>query len=292
MVDLITHSGEQLAQPEQIVVITGAGGGMGTACLATLAPAGHLLLVDVDEDALTTARRAASALDAAFTSLRCDVTSAPDVARLADAVADAGSLRALVHTAGISPQMADGRRGLDVDLTGTARVLDALLPLVRAGTAGVCIGSIAGYTSVGTELDALLDDPLAPAFLDNVEAGVTSPLNGDTGYVLAKRGVMRLCERLATTWGARGGRLVSIAPGLMDTGMGRLELENQEMMRAMVDATPVKRPGAASLPGRAEDIAQLVAFLCSDAASFISGCDIRVDGGLVGATRHLGIFNG
>jgi NAD(P)-dependent dehydrogenase (short-subunit alcohol dehydrogenase family) len=292
MVDAVSDEGEQRPRPERIIVVTGAGGGLGTACLATLAPAGHLLLVDVNEDSLTAARRAASALDASFTSLRCDVTSALDVARLADVVADAGSLRALVHTAGISPQMADGRRVLDVDLTGTARVLDALLPLVEAGTAGVCIGSIAGYTDLGLAIDALLDEPLAPRFLDDVEATLTTRLDGDTGYVLAKRGVMHLCERLAASWGERGGRLVSIAPGLIDTGMGRLELENQEMMRAMVDATPVKRPGASRLPGRAEDIAQLVAFLCSDAASFISGCDIRVDGGLVGATRHLGLFNG
>jgi NAD(P)-dependent dehydrogenase (short-subunit alcohol dehydrogenase family) len=68
--------------------------------------------------------------------------------------------------------------------------------------------------------------------------------------------------------------------------MGRLELDNQETMRGMVEATPVKRFGPTGLPGRAEDIADAVAFLCSDAASFISGCDIRVDGGLVGSTVH------
>lgn len=261
---------------------------MGMACVPALAPSGRLLLVDLDEDSLDRAREAAHAAGASATDLRCDVTSAADVARLADAISTAGSLRALVHTAGISPQMADGRRVLDVDLVGTARVLDALLPLVREGTAGVCIGSIAGYYDLGSEVHALLDDPLAPGFLDHVEATLNSQLNGEAGYMLAKRGVMRLCERLAVAWGARGGRLVSIAPGLIDTDIGRLELEHQEMMRAMVDLTPVKRPGALPLPGRPEDIAQLVAFLCSDAASFISGCDIRIDGRLVPAVRHLG----
>jgi NAD(P)-dependent dehydrogenase (short-subunit alcohol dehydrogenase family) len=276
-------------EAEAVIVITGAGGGMGTACVPALAPAGQLVLVDLNEDCLDRARQAASAAAASTTCLCCDVTSAADVARLADAISTAGPLRALVHTAGISPQMADGRRVLDVDLVGTVRVLDALLPLVREGTAGLCIGSIAGYSDLGSEVNARLDDPLAPGFLDDVEATLSSPLDGETGYVLAKRGVMRLCERLASAWGARGGRLVSIAPGLIDTGMGRLELENQEMMRAMIDATPVKRPGTSPLPGRPEDIAELVAFLCSDAASFISGCDIRIDGGLVGAGRHMGL---
>jgi len=262
---------------------------MAEACIPRLAPAGRLVLVDLNEDCLDRAREAAREVGASATCVSCDVTSADDVARLASAISASGSLRALVHTAGISPQMADGRRVLDVDLVGTARVLDALLPLVEEGTAGICIGSIAGYIDLESQLNSLLDDPLAPRFLDDVEAQIGSRLDGETGYMLAKRGVMRLCERLAAAWGARGGRLVSIAPGLIDTGMGRLEFENQEIMRFMADATPVKRPGASPLPGRADDIAQLVAFLCSDAASFISGCDIRVDGGLVGAGRHLGL---
>jgi NAD(P)-dependent dehydrogenase (short-subunit alcohol dehydrogenase family) len=271
---------------EQVIVITGAGGGMGTACIPALTSAGRLLLVDLDEERCDQALQVANVAGASAAGLCCDVTSASDVAHLADAIAAAGSLRALVHTAGISPQMADGRRVLDVDLVGTARVLDALLPLVGQGTAGCCIGSIAGYVDVASELNVLLDDPLAPRFLDDVETALSSRLDGDTGYMLAKRGVMRLCERLAGAWGARGGRLVSVAPGLIDTGMGRLELANQEVMHAMAADTPVQRPGASPLPGRPDDIAQLVAFLCSDAASFISGCDIRVDGGLVG---HLGL---
>jgi NAD(P)-dependent dehydrogenase (short-subunit alcohol dehydrogenase family) len=57
-------------------------------------------------------------------------------------------------------------------------------------------------------------------------------------------------------------------------------------MPVMVEATPLKRPEQ-PLPGRPEEIASTVAFLVSDQASFISGCDIRVDGGLVGAGRHM-----
>jgi NAD(P)-dependent dehydrogenase (short-subunit alcohol dehydrogenase family) len=54
----------------------------------------------------------------------------------------------------------------------------------------------------------------------------------------------------------------------------------------MVEVTPVKRPDQ-PLPGRPEDIAATVAFLESDAAAFISGCDIRVDGGLIGAGKQM-----
>jgi NAD(P)-dependent dehydrogenase (short-subunit alcohol dehydrogenase family) len=274
-------------ESKNVVVVTGAGGGMGLATVQALAATGHLVLVDLTDDRLDRAKRVADEAQASSVALRCDVTSAADVARLAETVKAAGSFGAIVHTAGVSPQMAGGRRVLEVDLVGTARVIDALGPLVRQGTSGVCIGSIAGYASVGPELNSQLDDPLAPSFLDNVEAALGSGFPGTTGYVLAKRGVMRLCERLALSWGAQGGRLVSISPGLIDTEMGRLELENEELMPAMIDATPVKRPGML-LPGRPEDVAALAAYLCSDEGSFISGCDIRVDGGLVGAGRAMG----
>jgi NAD(P)-dependent dehydrogenase (short-subunit alcohol dehydrogenase family) len=183
--------------------------------------------------------------------------------------------------------MADGRRVLDVDLLGTIRVLEALLPQAGEGTAAVCVGSIAGYAPLPPELEAKLDDPLRPGFLDEIEAALDGPLDGAMGYVLAKRGVMRACERRSGAWGARGARLVSIAPGLMDTEMGRLELEGDEHMPLMIEATPVRRAGCTPLPGRARDVAALAAFLCSDDGSFISGCDVRLDGGLIGNSRHL-----
>jgi NAD(P)-dependent dehydrogenase (short-subunit alcohol dehydrogenase family) len=113
----------------------------------------------------------------------------------------------------------------------------------------------------------------------------TEPDPGMT-YRLAKRGVIRLSERAAVIWGERGGRVVSLSPGLMVTEMGRLELDGNPIKTWMMELTPlrVRDPGRDTvLPGRAEDIASAVAFLCSDAASFVSGCDLRDDGGLIAA---------
>jgi NAD(P)-dependent dehydrogenase (short-subunit alcohol dehydrogenase family) len=79
---------------------------------------------------------------------------------------------------------------------------------------------------------------------------------------------------------------VSASPGLIDTPMGRWELDRQPIIPTMIEVTPVRRPYR-PLPGRPEDIAAAVSFLESDAAAFISGCDLRVDGELVGAGKHL-----
>src|ERR1700730_15037831 len=182
--------------------------------------------------------------------------------------------------------MTDAATVLDVDLAGSVRITDALFPLVNPGSSAILIGSIAGYSEVPAAVEPLLDDPLADGFLAAIEQAVGKALDSATAYVLAKRGVTRLAERLATPWGKKGGRTVAISPGLIDTPMGRLELDRQEIIPVMIEVTPVKRPDR-PLPGRPEDIAAAVAFLESDAAAFISGCDIRIDGGLVGSGNHL-----
>jgi NAD(P)-dependent dehydrogenase (short-subunit alcohol dehydrogenase family) len=271
---------------DNVLVITGGAGGMGLACARALADRGRLLLVDLREDLLDQARNALGAQGAVVDTLLCDVTSATDVAAVADRVRELGRLRCLVHTAGVSPEMADAATVLDVDLAGSVRITEALFPLVNPGSSAILIGSIAGYSDVAAAVEPLLDEPLADGFIAAIEQARGEPLDSATAYVLAKRGVTRLAERLATPWGKKGGRTVAISPGLIDTPMGRLELDRQPIIPVMIEVTPVKRPDR-PLPGRTEDIAATVAFLESDAAAFISGCDIRVDGGLVGAGKHL-----
>jgi NAD(P)-dependent dehydrogenase (short-subunit alcohol dehydrogenase family) len=269
-----------------VVVITGGAGGMGLACARALADRAQLLLVDVGEEQLEAARVALGPDGASVKTLRCDVTSPADIAAVAERVRALGRFRCLVHTAGVSPEMADARTVLEVDLVGSVRITDALFPLVEPGSSAILISSIAGHSEVQPTVEKLLDDPLADGFFAAVEQASGQPLDSATAYVLAKRGVIRLAERLAAPWGAKGGRTVAISPGLIDTPMGRLELERQPIVALMLEVTPVKRPEQ-PLPGRPEDIAATVAFLESDAAAFISGCDIRVDGGLVGAGKHM-----
>jgi NAD(P)-dependent dehydrogenase (short-subunit alcohol dehydrogenase family) len=272
--------------PDDVFVITGGAGGMGLATARALASQGQLLLLDVGEKELERAGKTLASMGARVETLRCDVTSVEETERVADKVRAMGSFRSLVHTAGISPEMADARRVLEVDLQGSVRMTDAVFPLVGPGSSAILIGSIAGYSDVDPAVESLLDDPMAEGFVDEVERVLGGSFDSSTAYVLAKRGVVRLVERLAAPWGQRGGRTVAIAPGLIETPMGRMELERQPIIPTMIEMTPVKRPGQV-LPGRPEDIAATVAFLVSDDAAFISGCDIRVDGGLIGAGRQL-----
>jgi NAD(P)-dependent dehydrogenase (short-subunit alcohol dehydrogenase family) len=271
---------------KDVIVITGGAGGMGLACARRLADRATLLLVDLSDEALDQARKGLASEGANIETLKGDVTSQHDVDAMAAAVASLGQFRSLVHTAGVSPEMAAPRRVLDVDLVGSLRVVEALLPLVQQGSSAVLISSIAGYSDVDPTVEELLADPKADGFYEAVDQRLGQTLDSATAYVLAKRGVTRLVERSAAAWGERGGRIVAVAPGLIETSMGLMEAERQPIMSVMIEMTPIKRPDQ-KLPGRPEDIAGVVAFLVSEDASFISGCDIRVDGGLVGHGRQL-----
>ncbi|MCU0310930.1 MAG: SDR family oxidoreductase [Acidimicrobiales bacterium] len=272
-----------------VLVVTGGAGSMGAACATALAPSvDAVLLCDVDPDRLaTTADGLSSTTTATVDALAGDLGRPHVVDDLAARAADLGDRHRLVHTAGLSPSMAGWREILDVDLVATARLLDAFAPLVVPGSVAVCFASISGHMgSFDPAVDAVLDDPLAPDLESRFRAVAGDEPEPGATYRLAKRGVIRLCERAAVTWGARGGRVVSLSPGLIDTAMGRLELVHNPIKTWLAEQTPVggdRTPPDVVLPGLTGDIAAAVAFLCSDAAAFVSGCDLRVDGGLVGA---------
>ncbi len=248
-------------------VITGAGSGMGRACVETLRD-----LADV----VVTVDLAAPEI-AGTVGIACDVSDPSSVKDLASAVADLGPFRALAHAAGISPTMGDARRIFEVDLVGTQLVLDAFEDLVVPGSAAVCFSSLAAYQLapyVKAEQEDLIRNPMAPDFLDRAAREFS-----DTGlaYGVAKVGVIRAAGRAAVSWGRRGGRVNSLAPGLIDTPMGRRELEHQEAMRGMLEQVPMDRLG------QADEVASVVAYLLSDSASFVNGIDVLVDGGLMQA---------
>lgn len=276
-----------------VSVVTGAAGAMGLACVFALAPSADVaLLTDVDEDRLATA--AARVEDETNAKMCTAVGDLGDPAFIKDLAARAdalGDLHSLVHCAGLSPSMADWREILRVDLAAVAQLLDAFLPHVVPGSAAVCLASVSGHMGAfDPAMDAVLDDPLAADFEARFQSLAGDDPHPGVTYRLAKRAVIRRCERAAVEWGKSGGRVVSLSPGLIDTEMGRLELVHNPIKTQMAEMTPVggNRSGSDTvLPGRVDDIASAVAFLCSDRASFISGCDIRVDGGLAAAMNAV-----
>jgi NAD(P)-dependent dehydrogenase (short-subunit alcohol dehydrogenase family) len=153
------------------------------------------------------------------------------------------------------------------------------VPRLRTGAAAVLIASQAAHLvarAVTPAIDAILDAPLASdahARLVALAGALASEPGG--AYGLAKRGVQRLAVARAPVFGAAGARIVSLSPGIIDTGMGRAERAAHAVATdRIVAVTPAGRR-----MGEPAEVASVVAFLCSDAASFVSGVDWLVDGG-------------
>ncbi len=173
--------------------------------------------------------------------------------------------------------MARGRQIYEVNLLGTNRVLRAFEAVIGPGSAAVCFSSMAAHLMpFSAEVDAVLDSPDSPSFFEDL-AGVVDVDDPQMAYVRSKQGVRRLVQLRAAAWGAKGARLLSLSPGIIDTGMGRLEASNEPSMADMVKASALGREA------RPEEVAAVAAFLTSDAASFLTATDVLVDGGAVAA---------
>lgn len=267
-------------------IATGAGRGMGEACARRLADmVDVLLLVDRDEAAVTAVAKdfSDSGLRAVAEPFALDVTDREGMARLAERVAELGTLRAVAHAAGISPTMADWRRIFEVDLVGTALLAETLRPLATAGTAMVYFASMSpllARVDPDPAVAAILDDPLDPDFLDKIHDALGPTIEHTAmAYPWAKHGVHRFARKEAVRLGPVGARACSLSPGIIDTPQGRQEASTHASMQRLIDATPLGRTGSS------EDVASVVAFMLSDEAGFLNGVDILVDGGVFAAVR-------
>jgi NAD(P)-dependent dehydrogenase (short-subunit alcohol dehydrogenase family) len=240
---------------ERVVLVTGAGQGIGQAIALACAAAGARVAVN-DLDPVR-AQSTAAQLGEAGLTVAGDVADAETPTRLVQATIERwGRLDGLVCNAGI----VDTRPFLEIDQAIWERVqritlwsayycCQAVLPVMLAQGAGriVTIASVAGKRGGG--------------------------LSGTAAYATAKAGVIGLTRALAREFGARGIAVNAIAPGPTETAM-LAGLHGEQ--RARVLATiPVGRLGQPS------EIGQAAVFLLSDAASYIHGETLTVDGGLM-----------
>jgi NAD(P)-dependent dehydrogenase (short-subunit alcohol dehydrogenase family) len=240
-------------------VVTGGGQGIGLASVEALAEAGATVVI-ADRDAAVAAQGQAILKAKGYTIdiIDMDVTNSAQVAKVAsELVKRHGKVDILVNNAGIARSetpaetVADEHwlNVLDVNLNGTfwcCREFGKHMLAAKSG-AIVNIGSMSGF--------------------------IVNKPQEQSSYNASKAAVHHLTKSLAAEWGARGVRVNAVAPTYIETPLNAFVKNNPPMYNAWIGGTPMARLG------QVEEIASVVLFLASEAASLMTGSIVLVDGG-------------
>ncbi|MBI1385895.1 MAG: SDR family oxidoreductase [Rhizobiales bacterium] len=236
-------------------LVTGGIRGIGLAVAGLLVAEGHsVICADLDDEG--DPELAAIAASGRFLQLRVDVTDTVSVDRMtADALAWRGRLDGLVNCAGFNRHQvvaeledATWQRLLDVHLGGALRCCRAAYPALGASGQG----SVVNFSSIG--------------------ARIGRPRRGP--YSAAKGGIEALTRTLAVEWAPAGIRVNAVAPGIVETRMVRQNItDGNADLASLVGAIPLARLG------QVNEIAEVVCFLLSPRASYMTGQTLVVDGG-------------
>lgn len=259
---------------KKVVVITGGAGGIGSVCAYALKEY-KLVITDYAKDALdvTVQQMQTAGLDAV--GFECDITDIKSVEALRTFTRQQGSFKGLIHTAGVSGTVKDAHRVFSIDLVATDILVNTFYEIAEEKSVIVLFASMMGHVVPPNEgYDKALRQPQDDDAWETISPFIQD--NSDTMYNFAKRGVILLAKDNAMRFGQKGARIVSVSPGVIMTPMAEKALaEHPDIMAQTLSMTPVNRYG------QPEDIAQVVRFLISDEAAFITGTDLIVDGGVL-----------
>ena len=240
----------------RVAAITGAASGIGQAACRRLLSAGWMVFgLDMAQDRL--AGTSAAFSDSRFRSLVCDVSLPGSVAAAFAAVGE--GLNALICCAGVlrtapleSMPVEEFDLVMNTNLRGTFLCAQEALPMLRRS--------------------ATAENPSRVVLLSSIAA--LRPKVAGGAYAASKAGVSQLCRVMAAEWAPSGVLVNALAPGTVDT----------PMVRAMADSATSKgyRPSGVSPVGRIaqpDDVVDVMMFLLSDAARYVTGTTIPVDGG-------------
>ena len=237
-------------------IITGAASGIGKATAHRLASEGaNVVITDINDDAGKAV--VADLMGQGFTAsfMHHDVTKAEDWQRVIDdTVAAYSGLDILVNNAGMgdlldidAATLSDWDRTIAIDQTSIFLGMKLASPHLKASGHG----SVVNISSI---------------------FGISGGFGTSPAYHAAKGAVRTLTKNVALLWAQQGVRVNSVHPGFIDTPILR-ETKGTPFEQVMLDMTPMGRLG------RPEEIAAAVAYLASDDASFVTGCELAVDGG-------------
>ena len=258
------------------MVLIGAGS-IGVACARRIATGKHLIIGDIN---LKAAKKVEEDLyNAGFetSSIQVDLASRESILNVVKEALKYGNIKNVINAAGVSPSQASIKKILEVDLYGTAVLLEEFGKVISEDGSCIVISSQSGHRlkALSQEENELL--ALTPTDeLLNLEMLKENKIK-DTlhAYQLAKRcNVLRVASE-AIKWEKRNARVNSISPGIIITPLANDELNGLrgENYKKMLALAPAKRAGTP------DEVGDLCEFLMSSRGKFITGADFLIDGG-------------
>ncbi|HPR39440.1 MAG TPA: SDR family oxidoreductase [Oscillospiraceae bacterium] len=261
---------------KNVYVVTGGAGGIGLET-AKLFKDGIVVISDVNEAALKKGKAVLAENGIECVPVVCDISKEEQVAKLAADSAAMGTIKAVVHSAGVSGDCGNLPLVIKIDLLGTYYLIEEFLKVMGAGSAMVLVSSMMAYTVIpNPETDALMMNPNQDRLIEKLAPFCKE--DPHAAYDVCKRGVQLLTKKYAPAFGQKGARINSVSPGVIMTDMAKKAAEEHpQEMQFMESITPLGRNG------EPEEVAAAIRFLCSQEASFVTGADLKVDGGAVDA---------
>lgn len=259
---------------KKLIVITGGAGGIGQAC-ARKFKEDKIIITDYSQELVDDAVTKLTKEGYDVKGIACDITDKKDIDKLINFVSTLGQLHSFIHTAGVSGTVKDVKKVFEIDLVATDMLIEAFQKLAVKDSVAVLFASMMAHTvPPNSKYDTALENPQNPDSFETINSFVKD--DSDRMYNFAKRGVLLLSHKYVDKWGAKAARIVTVSPGVIETPMAlKAAKEHPERMKMIKQATPLKRNGTA------EDVADVVKFLTSDAARFVTGADVLIDGGVI-----------
>lgn len=266
-----------------VCVITGGGSGIGMAT-ARLMHGHRIVLAGRTAGKLSAAAAELQAEGLDVLTTTCDVADPDSVAALARFAAELGPVTTVVHAAGLSPHMGTAEDMLRVNALGTTHLHHAFATVLRIGGCLIDVSSLAAHLAPAMVLPRRvypLADTDPDTFLRRIKlelAILPASHRAGLAYAIAKDYVIWLARTDAVRFGKLGLRVLSVSPGYVDTPMGQAEADATD---AYLTGAPIARLG------RPEELAELIGFCASPAASYLTGTDILCDGGVVSSSHSF-----
>ena len=242
---------------QPIALVTGAAQGIGYASAEALAEDGaRLVLSDINADGV---QAAAETLGNGSIGIACDMGDPDQILAMFNRIeCDIGPVSILVNNAGIAmpgdfltTPIEDFQKVIDVNLTGA-------------------------FAAIQRAAKAMIDNKIEGAIVNMSSINAKVAIPSISAYCASKGGLMQLTKATALALAPHNIRVNAVGPGSIDTGMMAAVNANPEAMKMVMSRTPLKRVG------RPREIGDVVAFLASPKASYITGETIYVDGGRIG----------